>query len=129
MKTMRQVKFRAWDSTSKHMAVQGTPDLETLASFMHHYADKELMQNTGLRDAEGNEIYEGDILSSIVEADGEVGFSYQQVFFNENAGCWCLDISFESDFTNSEILYNSLEDYDYVVVGNIYQNPELLEKH
>lgn len=47
----RLPRFRAWDDKQKYMAIQGTPDLETLASFMHHYSDsKFLMQSTGILD-------------------------------------------------------------------------------
>lgn len=58
----REIKFRAWDESQKYMAYQGTPDLETIQSFMHHFGDKELMQFTGLTDKNGKEIYEGDLI-------------------------------------------------------------------
>jgi GrpB-like predicted nucleotidyltransferase (UPF0157 family) len=32
----REIKFRSWDKDAKYMAYQGTPDLETIQSFMHH---------------------------------------------------------------------------------------------
>ena len=34
--------FRAWVESQKFMAIQGTPDLETLQSFMFHYADEKI---------------------------------------------------------------------------------------
>jgi hypothetical protein len=43
---MRTIKFRAWDESQKYMAYQGTPDLETLQSFIFHFGDKPLMQFT-----------------------------------------------------------------------------------
>ena len=58
----REIKFRAWDECQKYMAYQGSPDLETIQSFMHHFGDKTLMQYTGVKDKNGKEIYEGDIL-------------------------------------------------------------------
>ena len=60
----RELKFRAWDESQKYMAYQGTPDLETIKSFMYHFGDKELMLFTGLHDKDGNNIcvYDGDIV-------------------------------------------------------------------
>ena len=58
----REIKFRAWDEKQKYMAYQGTPDLETVSSFMHHYSDAILMINTGAKDGNGTEIYESDII-------------------------------------------------------------------
>jgi hypothetical protein len=51
---MREIKFRAWDESQNYMAYQGTPDLETIQSFMHHFGDKLLMQFTGIKDKNGN---------------------------------------------------------------------------
>ena len=64
---MREIKFRAWINLKKNdhdfMVYQGQPDLETLQSFMFHWGDsKNLMQYTGIKDKNGKEIYEGDIL-------------------------------------------------------------------
>lgn len=56
----REIKFRAWDEDESYMAYQGTPDLETITSFMFHFGDRPLMQYTGLKDKNGKDIYEGD---------------------------------------------------------------------
>lgn len=61
---MREIKFRAWDETQRYMAYQGTPDLETIQSFMFHFGDKKLMQFTGLQDKNGVDIYEHDYLEN-----------------------------------------------------------------
>ena len=69
----REIKFRAWDESQKYMAYQGTPDLETIQSFMHHFGDKLIMQATGLVDKSKNEIYEGDIMTYTVSCGSEDG--------------------------------------------------------
>lgn len=40
---MNLIKFRAWDKSQNYMAYQGTPDLETLQSFIFHFGEDELM--------------------------------------------------------------------------------------
>ena len=59
----REIKFRAWDESQNYMAYQGAPDLETIQSFMFHFGNKILMQYTGMKDKNGKEIYEGDMIS------------------------------------------------------------------
>ena len=79
---MRNIKFRAWIESQKYMAIQGTPDLETLAGFMFHYGDEKLlMQSTELFDKQGNEVFEMDYLQN---NNG----SFFLVKFTD--GCFCL---------------------------------------
>lgn len=113
---MREIKFRAWVNDS-YMAIQGTPDLETFQSFMFHYCDqKNLMQFTGLKDKTGKEIYEGDILSTPNKGKGivqwlECGF----ILKLQNETVW------------QNLLWNVIGHYE--VVGNIYENSELLTQN
>jgi uncharacterized phage protein (TIGR01671 family) len=120
--TQREIKFRAWiDSTlGDYMAVQGEPDLETLSSFMHHYSDcKNLMQYTGLKDKNGKEIYEGDVLKINLYDDEWITKvrNYLGTLIIDIEGCdWnTTALSFLDDEAETE------------VIGNIYENPELLK--
>lgn len=81
------------------------------------YIDKiELMQSTGLKDKNGQEIFEGDILGT------KDGLLNGVVEYRSDLGMW----------TNSLIKYNNFERLCNVatsreIIGNIYENPELLE--
>lgn len=118
---MREIKFRAWDESQQYMAYQGTPDLETIQSFIYHFGNKELLQFTGLHDKNGREIYEGDILKS---GNGE-GISFV---------VWVLDRwRFNSWMPYSMNLYDHVNKTNgkpmAEVIGNIYENLELLNQN
>ncbi len=121
---MREIKFRTWDESQKYMAYQGTPDLETLQSFILHYGDKKLMQFTGLKDKNGAEIYEGDILN-VPETEFRKGGIHRVYYFNDGfVSSWYV---FKDDKTaNKESLSWILKKEAYKI-GNIHENPELLK--
>ena len=110
------------------MAIQGTPDLETFQSFMFHYSDQKiLMQFTGLQDKNGKDIYFGDILSTSndhyqFDLWTKEDYGYSVVIENEKE----LGVSFSNwvpEHSNCESCY----DFFFVeVIGNIYENPELI---
>ena len=125
---MRELKFRAWDKSQKYMAYQGSPDLETLSSFMFHFGEDIVLQSTGFLDKNENEIFEGDILSDWNEVDGKQVQSYLQVFWCNNDGAWKLDSSFNQDKSSGDLLSEELSSFVYEISGNIYENPELLQR-
>lgn len=125
---MRELKFRAWDKSQKYMAYQGTPDLETLSSFMFHFGEDIVLQSTGFFDKNENEIFEGDILSDWNEVDGKQVQSFLQVFWCNSDGAWKLDSSFNQDKSSGDLLSEELSSLVYEISGNIYENPELLQR-
>lgn len=84
--------------------------------------DLNLMQYTGLKDKNGKDIYEGDILCR-----QDVSRAYTVVFCqNEYQSGWKLRASGSEnhiDIGNKE----EKEDMGYQIIGNIHENPELLD--
>jgi len=73
------------------------------------------MQYTGLKDCRGVEIYEGDILGN-----GKNNKNIYEVTFED--GCFDNTLIFEDE--SYEYFHNS---YQLEVIGNIYENPELIQ--
>ena len=144
---MREIKFRVWSGKQQKMfylAEQyldrcfmeidnqswGVFDKETYkdsgAICNKHYKDDVLMQYTGLRDKNGKEIFEGDILrlwksSSPKGLRGEY-LKPLPVIYDEN---WCQFVVEDKD---NKKYFGIWQDFDgFEVIGNIYDNPKLLE--
>lgn len=136
-------KFRAYSTEENEMYyphndenVDWTIDDETgfiaplvnLGSGMWGMIDKYvLMQSTGLKDKNGVEIFEGDVVLVSVQN----GFDYlnnkktvvQKSEFHSGLICKSLDIGMEYRVFNC-----NEAGYEYEVIGNIYENSELLEE-
>jgi uncharacterized phage protein (TIGR01671 family) len=113
---MREIKFRAWDKLNEEMATVDCFDNNHVGiKLKRGYAtaprkDCVLMQYTGLKDKNGKEIYEGDIVF-------ETGNGKRTIkWIKEIAG-----FGFRSK-TGITPLYNNF----FEVIGNIYENPNLL---
>ena len=76
-------------------------------------------QYTGLKDKNGKEIYEGDIVQSDIDR--------AYVKWNDKYGYFQL-IPIGDYYFDSDVIGQALEYADLEVIGNIYDNPELLEK-
>ena len=139
---MRTIKFRAWDKINKQMSIvreidwapqgyapfitdialkplsdKGIDELRKAGKNPNYYEaypdDCELMQFTGLADKNGKEIYEGDIVTNFennpqVVRYEDVGFA---PFYDQEA---------------SDYIYHGSSLSEIEVIGNIYQNKELL---
>ena len=124
---MTEIKFRAWDKQWKSivrvtMILFNTNeiDFESNAGEPKSLEHFELMQFTGLKDKNGKEIYEGDIINGLVVTylgDSNAGLGM-------NAGWYLQRDDFES-WVELECRCNENEN-NYEIIGNIYENPELL---
>lgn len=117
-------KFRAWDKETKTMNGMAEIYRNRNQEIELHPRDENiiLMQSTGLKDKNGQEIFEGDILG--IETDE--GILNVNVFWDSKHALFM----FESEIHNEkELLAELVEDntYPFEIIGNIYENPELLE--
>ena len=122
-------KFRAWDTTKKEMfkdtfaitesgQVVVVDQSSVFVSPDYVFVDNlVIMQSTGLLDKNGKEIFEGDILKSN---------KYITSVFYER-GAYCVKFRRAPNTTVTMNAISFIEKYKTRIVGNIYENPELLE--
>ena len=126
----REIKFRAWDKNNKKWVgsvgfytqkYSYKPDSTSIVS-IGFPNEVVLMQYTGLKDKNGVEIYEGDILLGRFVLDNVEDHVFLQLTDKEKKEQTKI-------FVVEDIFYlyiNPMPD-DLEVIGNIYENPELLE--
>lgn len=138
-------KFRAWDKNTEDMVDVKTIDLENDGSIgcIVDYSginldvsEFVLMQSTGLKDKNGVEVYEGDcfikIFRTIEIPTGKNGIEKSVGIVKFHEGAFQVRIDGWGYELLSEVvqphIYGANNDYwENIVIGNIYENPELLE--
>ena len=97
-------------------------DTEVLCSV----STKTIGQYTGLTDKNGKKIFEGDIIKIVPDYDYSDDYSISKVYSYN--GVFCVDYHGDDfDSTALGFLEDYLPDGDFEVIGNIHDNPELLE--
>ena len=131
-------KFRAYDGGSLNRMYQadevmvGNGDIwiideDSVAGEWIVNNDLNLMQSTGIRDITNQEIFEGDVVKTtrFVGRADEVGgfYEYDKEFIGivkQLEGSWVIDTG-----SDAVCLWTEIEENE--IIGNIYENPELLE--
>lgn len=116
---MRELKFRVWSEEDKEyrtdLNVFRLHDGKVICTSPAYSLEGDrfdVEQYTGLKDKNGKEVYEGDI----VEADSRI---YEVDWLEKDGGWFC--------FTKDDY-YTPLYHVECAVIGNVHENPELLEE-
>ncbi|XZL50377.1 YopX family protein [Clostridium perfringens] len=139
----RDIKFKIWDKEQKKFLeinwegedtrhTKGKANIcysdrvyVTLSGYVNedgwpYEVDADILQSTGLKDKNGKEIYEGDILINTNKSKLNLGIENQKYLILYRA----LGFDLKPLFKGMALKFNYT---DLKLIGNIYENPELLE--
>lgn len=120
---MREIKFRAWDKTLGGAFWYWSAEDPQFNLAVEIRKGTPVMAYSGLKDKNGKEIYEGDVVQNkSLSMKGEIRFGTCSNSLGKYHG-WCI-------FRKMKIGHDKISTWEsphWVVIGNIHENPELLK--
>lgn len=114
----RKIKFRAWDGEKMHYGEEATPFHDSEGCFPNEIIEVlknnynwKWMQYTGLKDKNRKEIYEGDILNFVSNPFDKIP----------------KVVEWNNEYNGYKVLVDAEENGCLEVIGNIYENKDLLK--
>lgn len=128
-------KFRAWDKGLESMIPVERIDFEyrliNVNAAWRTFEEIELMQSTGLRDKNGVEIFEGDVvrytwdmLSDVNATEKGKKVRISKVFWSDWRASWAVG----KKSCNNDLFRYARNGNTVEVIGNVWENPNLLEQ-
>ena len=123
-KMSREIKFRIWDNKYKVMRMEDFVIDNSFDCVSGWLDNSILMQYTGLKDKNGKEIYEYDFVKCIAAPSGKkVAGEMIGKIMQDHFG-WTISVWFKNEWWGyAKMDFRSLE-----VIGNVYENPELVTR-
>lgn len=123
-------KYKAWDKETELMNDVTVIDFENEEVYYKHwryghseaisFKNVELLQSTGLKDYNGTEIFEGDIVSAMSEGYKAIGVVKRRI-----DGYWLMYPAWQNG-QSWKLVVNEQGDTDVEIIGNKFEHPHLL---